>query len=68
MDKQNLTDILEISEMIVGEDEARFIDTSLLMYIAQFNSYSCKEDAIMDGKKPRRVKLQMHIYVEDLDS
>ena len=65
--KQNLTDVLEISEMLVGDEGSRFLDLPLLMYLAQYNSYGCKEDVEIDGKTPRRVRLQMHIYVEDLD-
>lgn len=68
MDKKHLTDILEISELLVGDEGSRFIDTSLLMYLTQFNAYGCKEDVLMDGKTPRRVKVQLHIYIEDLDN
>lgn len=37
-----------------------------LVLAAVFDCFT-EEEAVQDGVEPRRVKVQIHIYVEDLD-
>ena len=67
MDEKNLTVILEIDELIVVGQKSNFLDSSLLMHMAKFNAYDSEEDARADGEEPRKIKLQLRIYIEDLD-
>ena len=63
----NLVEVLELPEMIVSPGrKADFIDLALLMHMARFNEYSSEEDAIADHGSYRKVKLQIHIHVEEL--
>lgn len=69
MNKSKLVDVLEISSLVVDGDRwsSAFVDSGLLMYLAQYNTYGSIDDCLSDGEKPRKVKLQLHVYIEELE-